>query len=560
VEKHTCCSTSHETGESTAMEGERPARKRLDKIPEGEPNLFPQVVEGLKKIYQQKILPVELKYKFDEFHSPTLRSTDFDAKPMVLLLGQYSTGKTSFIEFMLDRPFPGSRIGPEPTTDRFVAVMHGDTDRVIPGNAVAVDADKPFHALNRYGASFLSKFEAAESTSPLLQHISFIDTPGVLSGEKQRIGRSYDFVSVVEWFAERADLILLLFDAHKLDISDEFKRTIESLKGNDDKIRVVLNKADMVSPQQLMRVYGAMMWSLGKVVRTPEVMRVYIGSFWNEPYQIADNAKLFDAEQTDLLKDLRGLPTNSAIRKVNEFVKRARLVKVHAYLISHLKKQMPSLWGGKQKKEELIKNMLEIYREVKRTFRLPPGDFPDLERFKESLKDHDFDTFAKMDEKLINRIDEVLGVDIPRLMAMITPPKSREESAQAGVPNPFGREDNNPFGDESTEDKFIIRAQERLEYESKFSALGPQGGKLSGAQVKAALMETGLPNQVLRKVWALSDIDEDGKLDLDEFCVALRLCDLSKMSPEDPIPFETLPTSLVPSSKADLIAQQNNPK
>lgn len=172
------------------------------------------------------------------------------------------------------------------------------------------------------------------------------------------------------------------------------------------------------------------------------------------------------------------------------------------------------------------------------------------------------------------------GVDIPRLMAMITPPKSREESAQAGVPNPFGREDNNPFGDESTEDKFIIRAQERLEYESKFSALGPQGGKLSGAQVKAALMETGLPNQVLRKVWALSDIDEDGKLDLDEFCVALRyflprrmlhasadmgwidhrLCDLSKMSPEDPIPFETLPTSLVPSSKADLIAQQNNPK
>jgi hypothetical protein len=56
------------------------------------------------------------------------------------------------------------------------------------------------------------------------------------------------------------------------------QRAIEALKGNDDKIRVVLNKADMVSPQQLMRVYGAMMWSLGKVVKTPEVMRVYIGT------------------------------------------------------------------------------------------------------------------------------------------------------------------------------------------------------------------------------------------------------------------------------------------
>ena len=141
-----------------------------------------------------------------------------------------------------------------------------------------------------------------------------MDTPGVLSGEKQRTQRSYDFTGVTSWFAAKCDLILLLFDPHKLDISDEFKRVIGSLRGHDDKIRVVLNKADQVDTQQvrlirdapelmllpfychkesyavcakliamvslilqLMRVYGALMWSLGKVLNTPEVNRVYIG-------------------------------------------------------------------------------------------------------------------------------------------------------------------------------------------------------------------------------------------------------------------------------------------
>ena len=55
-------------------------------------------------------------------------------------------------------------------------------------------------------------------------------------------------------FAERVDLVILLFDAHKLDISDEFRRVIEAVKNQGHKIRIVLNKADRVNSQQLMRV------------------------------------------------------------------------------------------------------------------------------------------------------------------------------------------------------------------------------------------------------------------------------------------------------------------
>jgi hypothetical protein len=88
--------------------------------------------------------------------------------------------------------------------------------------------------------------------------------------------------AVIQWFADRADMIIIMFDAHKLDISDELRVVMDSLRIHQDKIRILLNKADTIDSQSLMRVYGALMWSLGKVVNTPEVCRVYIGSFWDE--------------------------------------------------------------------------------------------------------------------------------------------------------------------------------------------------------------------------------------------------------------------------------------
>lgn len=378
------------------------------------------IIDGLKKLYIQNLKPLEVTYRFNDFVSPLLTSSDFDAKPMVMLLGQYSTGKTTFIKHLLKASYPGAHIGPEPTTDRFVCVMNGPDERSIPGNTVAVQADMPFSGLTTFGTSFLSKFECSQMPHPLLEHITFVDTPGVLSGEKQRTQRSYDFTGVISWFASKCDLVLLLFDPHKLDISDEFKRVISSLRGHDDKIRVVLNKADQVDTQQLMRVYGALMWSLGKVLNTPEVTRVYIGSFNDKPINGAAagpiGKELFEKEQEDVLADLKDIPKKACDRRINEFVKRARAAKIHAYIISHLKKEMPAMMGKAKAQQRLIDNLDLEFGKVQREFHLPAGDFPNVEHYREVLSGYSIDKFEKLKPKMIQAVEDMLGYEIPDLL------------------------------------------------------------------------------------------------------------------------------------------------
>ena len=76
-----------------------------------------------------------------------------------------------------------------------------------------------------------------------------------------------------------------------------------------------------------MRVYGALMWSLGKVLTCPEVPRVYLGSWWAGQLRHDQLRSLFQLEEQDLFNDLRALPRGASLRKLNDLIKRARLAR-----------------------------------------------------------------------------------------------------------------------------------------------------------------------------------------------------------------------------------------
>ena len=62
-------------------------------------------------------------------------------------------------------------------------------------------------------------------------------------------------------------------------------------------------------------------------------------------------------------------------------------MQVHAYIISSLKKEMPSVFGKENKKKELIASLGDIYKRIEREHQISPGDFPNLKKMQVNGKE-----------------------------------------------------------------------------------------------------------------------------------------------------------------------------
>lgn len=142
---------------------------------------------------------------------------------------------------------------------------------------------------------------------------------------------------------------------------------------------------------------------------------------------------ILEKEKNDLLQEMAQLPQNAVVRRINELVKRARSVKVHAYIIHYLKKQMPYMLGKSDKQRRLIGRLDQEFKACARRYNLPLGDFPNVAQYQRMLSEiKDISDFKKLDKNLVAEMDRVLTHDIPLLLQKATSSAGAQSGSSGG--------------------------------------------------------------------------------------------------------------------------------
>ena len=212
--------------------------------------------------------------------------TNIRWRPLVLVLGNYSSGKSALINDFLGADIQAT--GQAPTDDSFTILTHGDagnSDNRIhvveerDGKYLMNDPDFPFQNLKRHGQRFASHFRIKKVNSPILENFAIIDTPGMLDSIAEQ-DRGYNYQEVIGDLAQIADLILVLFDAHK---AGTIRETHISLRDTlpahtfEDRVLFALNRIDeCTSFTDLLRVYGTLCWNLSQITGRKDIPMIHL--------------------------------------------------------------------------------------------------------------------------------------------------------------------------------------------------------------------------------------------------------------------------------------------
>ncbi|XP_020851312.1 sarcalumenin isoform X2 [Phascolarctos cinereus] len=394
---------------------------------------FSGVMQRLRKIYHSSIKPLEQSYKYNELRQHEITDGEITSKPMVLFLGPWSVGKSTMINYLLGLEDTRYQLytGAEPTTSEFTVLMHGPKLKTIEGIVMAADSARSFSPLEKFGQNFLEKLIGIEVPHKLLERVTFVDTPGIIENRKQQ-ERGYPFNDVCQWFIDRADLIFVVFDPTKLDVGLELEMLFRQLKGRESQIRIILNKADNLATQMLMRVYGALFWSLAPLINVTEPPRVYVSSFWPQDYKPDTHRDLFLEEEISLLEDLNQVIENRMENKIAFIRQHAIRVRIHALLVDRYlqtyKDKMTFFSDGELVFKDIVEDpdKFYIFKTILAKTNVSKFDLPNREAYKDFFGINPISSFKLLSQQcsymggcFLEKIERAITHELPSLLGSI---------------------------------------------------------------------------------------------------------------------------------------------
>ncbi|XP_074866456.1 sarcalumenin isoform X2 [Carettochelys insculpta] len=394
---------------------------------------YSATLQRLRKIYHSSIKPLEQSYRYNELRQHEITDGEITSKPMVLFLGPWSVGKSTMINYLLgldDTPYQ-LYTGAEPTTSEFTVIMHGPKLKTIEGIVMAADSARSFSPLEKFGQNFLEKLIGIEVPHKLLERVTFVDTPGIIENRKQQ-ERGYPFNDVCQWFIDRADLIFVVFDPTKLDVGLELEMLFRQLKGRESQIRIILNKADSLATQELMRVYGALFWSLAPLINVTEPPRVYVSSFWPLEYHPETHKDLFLKEEISLLEDLNQVIENRLENKIAFIRQHAIRVRIHALLVDRYlqtyKDKMTFFSDGELVFKDIVEDpdKFYIFKSILAKTNVSKFDLPNREAYKDFFGINPISSFKLLAQQCsymggcyLDKIERAITHELPDLLGSI---------------------------------------------------------------------------------------------------------------------------------------------
>lgn len=235
---------------------------------------------------RRSIQPISERYQ-GYLHQRNFNSSK---SPFVLLLGNNNSGKSNFINHVLNRPIQSTNLSS--TDDCFTVIKAGLEDFDGSGQSVVADPDLGFNELQEFDPSLTNHTQLKIRANVAVKDVVFVDGPNLwMSHNKESSGsaRGYNLDEACRWYAERADVVLLFVDPDKSGTPDETLESLKSsLKGLGDKVLIILNKTNPNQPfQDFIHSYGTLCWNLSRTVPTKELPRIHticppVSDEWND--------------------------------------------------------------------------------------------------------------------------------------------------------------------------------------------------------------------------------------------------------------------------------------